>query len=59
MPQHETVGREECRTRLRNDALVAWTEYQATGRHVTRDEANAWLSRLEPGEDPAPQTPHT
>jgi predicted transcriptional regulator len=53
------VEREECRQRLRHDALVAWTEYQATRQHVTGDEADAWLSRLEAGEDVEPPPPHS
>ena len=51
------VEREERRERLRHDALAAWTEYQATGRHVTDDEADAWIARLEAGEDAEPPSP--
>jgi predicted transcriptional regulator len=52
------VEREERREQLRQDALAAWTEYQATGQHVTGDEADAWLARLETGEDAEPPSPH-
>jgi predicted transcriptional regulator len=52
------IEREECREQLRQDALAAWAEYQATGRHVTADEADAWLARLEAGEDTEPPLPH-
>jgi predicted transcriptional regulator len=52
------VDREERHARLRQDAMVAWNDYQATGRHVTDAEADAWLSRLEAGEDAEPPTPH-
>jgi predicted transcriptional regulator len=52
------VEREERRERLRQDALAAWKEYQETGRHVTGDEADAWLSRLEAGEDAEPSPSH-
>lgn len=45
------VGREEKREQYRQDALAAWSEYQATGLHVTAEEADAWLSKLEAGED--------
>ena len=52
------LEREERRERLRQDALAAWAEYQATGRHVTAEEADAWLARLEAGEDAEPPPPH-
>jgi predicted transcriptional regulator len=45
------VGREEKREQLRHDALAAWAEYQATGLHATAEEADAWLVKLEAGED--------
>ena len=53
------VEREERREQLRHDAAAALAEYQATGLHVTDDEADAWLARLEAGEDIEPPTPHT
>jgi predicted transcriptional regulator len=52
------VEREECREGLRRDALAAWTDYQATGHHVTAEEADAWLARLEAGEDAEPPSAH-
>jgi len=45
------VSREEMRERLRQDALAAWDHYQATGLHATAEEAEAWLTKLEAGED--------
>jgi len=45
------VEREEKREQLRQSALTAWADYQATGLHVTAEEADAWLARLEAGED--------
>lgn len=45
------VVREESRERLRQDALAAWSQYQTTGLHVTAEEAEAWLARLEAGEN--------
>jgi predicted transcriptional regulator len=45
------VEREEKHERFRQDALDAWTEYQTTGLHVTGEEADAWLAKLEAGED--------
>jgi len=50
------VSREEKREQFRQDALTAWNEYQATGLHATAAEADAWLAKLEAGEDAkAPQ----
>ena len=45
------VGREEQRERLRQDALSAWAHYQTTGLHAAAEEADAWLAKLEAGED--------
>jgi predicted transcriptional regulator/plasmid stabilization system protein ParE len=52
------VDREERREKLRQDALAAWAGYQATGRHVTAAEADAWLARLEAGRNAKPPRPH-
>ena len=52
------VDREEKREAFRQDAIRAWAAYQATGRHVTHAEADAWLARLEAGEDAAPPECH-
>ena len=52
------VDREERRERFRQDALAAWAEYQATGLHVTGEEADTWLARLEAGEDAEPPECH-
>jgi predicted transcriptional regulator len=52
------VEREERRERVRQDALTAWAEYQATGLHVTAEEADAWLAQLEAGEDGEPPATH-
>lgn len=47
----EYVVREEKREAFRQDAIRAWNEYQATGLHLTQEEADAWLARLESGQD--------
>jgi predicted transcriptional regulator len=47
------VVREEKREQFRQDALAAWEHYRATGLHVTAEEADAWLEKLEAGEDAA------
>ena len=52
------IEREERREQVRQDALAAWAEYKATGHHVTGDEADAWLARLEAGEDVDPPSTH-
>jgi len=45
------VSREEKREQFRQDALEAWNDYQTTGLHATAEEADAWLAKLEAGED--------
>jgi predicted transcriptional regulator len=45
------VSREEKREQFRQDALTAWNAYQATGLHATAEEADAWLAKLEAGEE--------
>lgn len=52
------VEREEKREKLRRDALAAWNEYQTTGMHVTEEEADRWLARLEAGDDDKPPECH-
>ena len=54
----EYVQREEKREQFRQDALAAWTHYQATGLHVTAEKADAWLAKLEAGKDAAPPKCH-
>ncbi len=48
------VEREEANERLNEDTLAAWAAYQATGEHIAGEEADAWLARLEAGEDVPP-----
>jgi len=43
------VEREERLEQLRQEALAAWAEYQTTGLHVTAQDADAWLAKLEAG----------
>jgi predicted transcriptional regulator len=50
----EYVEREEKRERFRQDALAAWAHYQTTGLHVTAEEADSWLAKLEAGKHAAP-----
>ena len=52
------VEREEKRHAFRQDAIMAWDEYQATGLHVTLEEADGWLAKLEAGQDDEPPECH-
>ena len=47
----EYVEREERREDFRQAGLQAWAEYQRNGLHLTGEEADAWLAKLEAGED--------
>lgn len=52
------VAREEKREAFRQDTLKAWEEYRTTGLHVTADEADTWLDKLEQGNDIEPPACH-
>ena len=52
------VEREEKRESFKQDAINAWENYQATGKHVTMAEADAWLAKLEAGKDVEPPNCH-
>ena len=52
------VAREESREAFRQDAMSAWQDYQQTGQHLTLEEADAWLAKLEAGEDVEPPACH-
>ncbi len=52
------VDREEKRESFRQDALRAWEAYRMTGLHVTAEEADAWLAKLEQGNDVDPPECH-
>lgn len=54
----EYVEREEKREAFRQDGMRAWEEYQSTGLHVTHEEADAWLAKLEQGKDEDPPACH-
>lgn len=47
----EYVEREEKREAFRQQGMRAWEEYQLTGLHLAQNETDAWLARLEQGED--------
>ena len=52
------VEREEKFEAFRQDGISAWNEYHATGLHVTLEEADAWLGKLETGQDVEPPECH-
>jgi predicted transcriptional regulator len=52
------VAREERQEQQRQEAYAAWQEYRTTGLHVTAEEADAWLAKLEAGEDMDPPACH-
>ena len=52
------VEREEKHESFRQDGIRAWNEYQATGLHVTSEEADAWLAELEEGKSVEPPKCH-
>ena len=45
------VEREEKREQFRQGALAAWNDFQASGLHLSAEEADGWLARLEAGGD--------
>jgi predicted transcriptional regulator len=55
---HQYVDREEKREAFRQDGLKAWKDYQTTGLHLTHEETDAWLDRLEAGHDEEPPACH-
>jgi predicted transcriptional regulator len=55
---NEYVEREEKREAFRQEGIRAWEDYEATGLHVTHNEADAWLAKLEQGQDVEPPACH-
>lgn len=45
------VEREEKREAFRQATLAAWQAYQDTGLYLTGEEVDAWMAKLEAGED--------
>lgn len=45
------LEREEKREAFVQDAMRAWEDYKATGLHLNAGEVDAWIARLEAGED--------
>ncbi|MGD1063453.1 MAG: hypothetical protein ABR860_09345 [Terracidiphilus sp.] len=55
---HDAFQRQAIRDQLRQAALAAWNHYRATGLHLTAEEADAWLVKLENGESLEPHACH-
>jgi predicted transcriptional regulator len=55
---YQYVEREEKRESFRQEAIAAWNEYQTTGMHLSQDEVDAWLTKLEEGQDVEPPECH-
>ncbi|CDG98496.1 CopG family ribbon-helix-helix protein [Xenorhabdus bovienii] len=45
------VEREEKRESFKQDVLRAWEAYQENGLHLTLEEADDWLAKLEAGDN--------
>jgi predicted transcriptional regulator len=52
------VEREEKRESMKRDAFAAWEAYRENGLHLTFEEADAWLAKLEAGQDVEPPECH-
>ena len=52
------IEREEQHEAFHLGCIKAWNNFQADGLHVTHAEADAWLSKLEAGEDVEPPACH-
>ncbi|KVL37170.1 CopG family ribbon-helix-helix protein [Burkholderia sp. MSMB1835] len=52
------VAREEKRESFKQEAMQAWADYQSTGLHVTHEEMDAYLEKLEAGEAAEPPECH-
>ncbi len=53
----EYVSREEAREQFNRDTVEAWEAYKRTGKSISAEAADAWLARLEAGEDVDPPEP--
>jgi predicted transcriptional regulator len=53
------VEREEKHEAFKREALEAWETYQRTGLHLTGEEVDTWLAKLESGDDAEMPACHT
>ena len=52
------VEREEMREAFRQAGIKAWSDYRSTGLHLTAEEVDAWLAKLQAGQDAEPPECH-
>ena len=48
------IDDENKRETFGQDGIHPWNEYRATGLHATLEDADAWLGKLESGQDAEP-----
>jgi predicted transcriptional regulator len=53
----EFVSKAEAIAEMDRDMVERWEEYQATGKYVSAERADAWLARLEAGDLIPPPEP--
>jgi hypothetical protein len=53
----EFVNRTEARARFDRDTIDALKEYERTGQFISGEKMDAWLARLEAGENARPPKP--
>lgn len=54
----EYVEREEARERFKQEALISWSAYQETGRHLTGEEVDSWLNTWGTNDESEPPSCH-
>jgi len=52
------LSRAEKREEFKQAAIASWQHYQATGLHVTGEEMEEWMLKIEAGEDVPPPECH-
>jgi len=48
---HQFDAREQIRDNLWQAGHAAWEHYQETGLHLTMEEMDGWMEKLEAGDD--------
>lgn len=51
---NQYIDREEKRESFKQEALAAWEHYQTTGLHLTMQDMDTWMDKLDAGQDVAP-----